>query len=101
MATLLGYEEPQILEVFKNILPTKLYWILFPIEDLRQGNNKRDPLTAVLIVSMTVTPNCPCLYRVSLISVMSLYDLITGRKCCAKLHSFLLVSVVYPAESHD
>ena len=29
--------EPQILEVFKNTLPTKLYWILFPIEDLRQA----------------------------------------------------------------
>ena len=35
-AALLGYGEPQILEVFKNILPTKLYCILFPIEDLRQ-----------------------------------------------------------------
>ena len=33
----LGYGEPQILEVFKNTLPTKLYWILFPIEDLRQA----------------------------------------------------------------
>ena len=32
----MGYKEPQILEVFKNTLPTKLYWILFPIEDLRQ-----------------------------------------------------------------
>ena len=32
----LGYGEPQILEVFKNTLPTKLYWILFPIKDLRQ-----------------------------------------------------------------
>ena len=37
VATLLGYVEPQILEVFKNTLPTKLYWILFPIEDLRQA----------------------------------------------------------------
>ena len=36
VATLLGYREPQILDVFKNILPTKLYWILFPIKDLRQ-----------------------------------------------------------------
>ena len=34
---LLGYGEPQILEVFKNTLPTKLYWILFAIEDLRQA----------------------------------------------------------------
>ena len=33
VATLLGYGEPQVLEVFKNMLPTKLYWILFPIED--------------------------------------------------------------------
>ena len=37
VATLLGYGEPQILEVFKNTPPTKLYWILFPIEDLRQA----------------------------------------------------------------
>ena len=36
VAALLGYVEPQILEVFKNMLPTKLYWISFPIEDLRQ-----------------------------------------------------------------
>ena len=35
--TLLGYGEPQVLEVFKNTLPTKLYWILFPIEDLRKA----------------------------------------------------------------
>ena len=32
VATLLHYGEPQILEVFRNTLPTKLYWILFPIE---------------------------------------------------------------------
>ena len=37
VATILGYEEPQILEVFKNTLPTKLYGILFLIEDLRQA----------------------------------------------------------------
>ena len=37
VASLLGYGEPQILEVFKNTLPTKFYWILFPIEDLRQA----------------------------------------------------------------
>ena len=37
VATLLGYGEPQILEVFKNTLPSKLYWILFPTEDLRQA----------------------------------------------------------------
>ena len=37
VATILGYGEPQILEVFKNTLPMKLYWILFPIEDLRQA----------------------------------------------------------------
>ena len=37
VAALFGYREPQILQVFKNTLPTKLYWILFPIEDLRQA----------------------------------------------------------------
>ena len=37
VATLLGYGEPQILEVFKKTLPTKLYWVLFSIEDLRQA----------------------------------------------------------------
>ena len=35
--TLLGYQEPQILEVFKITLPTKLYWVLVPIMDLRQA----------------------------------------------------------------
>ena len=37
VANLLGYGEPQIFEVFRNTLPTKFYWILFPIEDLRQA----------------------------------------------------------------
>ena len=36
VATFLGYGEPQVMEAFKNTLPTKLYWVLFPIEDLRQ-----------------------------------------------------------------
>ena len=27
---------PQILELFRKTLPTKLYWALFPIYDLRQ-----------------------------------------------------------------
>ena len=35
VATLLGYQEPQVLEVFKITHPTKLYWVLFPIADLR------------------------------------------------------------------
>ena len=33
VANLLGYQEPQILEVFKS----QLYWVLFPIMDLRQA----------------------------------------------------------------
>ena len=37
VANCLGYGELQLLEVFKNTLPTKLFWILFPIEDLRQA----------------------------------------------------------------
>ena len=34
VTTLLGYQELQILKVFKNTLLTKLYWVLFPIMDL-------------------------------------------------------------------
>ena len=34
VVTLLGYGEWQLQEVFKNTLPTKLYWVLFPIDDL-------------------------------------------------------------------
>ena len=37
VATLLGYDEPQILEVFNTTLLTRLHWVLFPIEDLRQA----------------------------------------------------------------
>ena len=34
---LLGYEDPQVLEVFKNIVPNSLYWVLFPIDNLREA----------------------------------------------------------------
>ena len=37
VATFLGYQELQMLEVFKNTLPTRLYWVLFPIVDLQQA----------------------------------------------------------------
>ena len=36
VATLLVYGEPQILEVFKNTVPNRLYWVLFPINNLRE-----------------------------------------------------------------
>ena len=35
VTALLVYEELQILEVIKNTLPKRLYWVLFSIEDLR------------------------------------------------------------------
>ena len=35
VAVLLNYGKPQILEVFKSTLPRRLYWVFFPIEDLR------------------------------------------------------------------
>ena len=41
VAALLNYGEPQTLELFKNTLPSKLYWILFPI------NNLKDTVDAV------------------------------------------------------
>ena len=37
VATLLGHGESQILEVLKKVLPTRLYWVLFPIQNLRQA----------------------------------------------------------------
>ena len=46
VAALLNDGEPQILELFKNTLPSKLFWILFPINNLREpvdekSSNKR------------------------------------------------------------
>ena len=35
VAALLNYGEPQILELFKKTLPSKQYWILFPINNLQ------------------------------------------------------------------
>ena len=35
VAVLLNYGKPQTLELFKNTLLSRLYWVLFPFEDLR------------------------------------------------------------------
>ena len=35
-ARLLGYEDQQVLEVFKNTVPNRLYWVFFPIDNLRE-----------------------------------------------------------------
>ena len=37
VARLLGYEDPQVLEVFKNTVPNSLYWVLFPIDNLHEA----------------------------------------------------------------
>ena len=37
VAALLDYGEPQILELFKNTLPSRLYNMLYQINDLREG----------------------------------------------------------------
>ena len=37
VARLLGYEDPQVLEVFKNTVPNRLYWVLFCIDNLRDA----------------------------------------------------------------
>ena len=37
MASLLNYGEPELLELFKNTLPSKLYWLLFSINNLREA----------------------------------------------------------------
>ena len=36
VARLLGYGELQVLKVFKNTVPNRLYWVLFPIDNLRE-----------------------------------------------------------------
>ena len=35
VVAMLGYGEPQNLEIFKNTIPNRLYWILYPIDNLR------------------------------------------------------------------
>ena len=37
VARLLGYEDPQVLEVFKHTVPNRLYRVLFPINNLREA----------------------------------------------------------------
>ena len=37
VVALLGYGEPQILQVFMNTVPNRLYWVLFPIDNLREA----------------------------------------------------------------
>ena len=37
VAALLDYGEPQILELFKNTLPSRLYYMLYQINDLREA----------------------------------------------------------------
>ena len=54
--TLLGYQELQILEVFKNTLLTKLYWVLFPIMDLRQRILTKEKIDRQLAGQTFLTP---------------------------------------------
>ena len=37
VARLLGYEDPQVLEVFMNTVLNRLYWVLFPINNLHEA----------------------------------------------------------------
>ena len=37
VAALLNYGDPQILELFKNTLPSRLYYMLYQIDDLRMA----------------------------------------------------------------
>ena len=37
VARLLGYGGLQVLEVFKNTVPNRLYWVLSPIDNLREA----------------------------------------------------------------
>ena len=37
VARLLGYGDPQVLEVFQNTVPNRLYWVLFAIDNLHDA----------------------------------------------------------------
>ena len=37
VSLLLNHDEPQILELFKNTLPSRLYWVSFSINNLREA----------------------------------------------------------------
>ena len=37
VANLLGCEELQVLQIFKNTILNRLYWIFYPIDDLRKA----------------------------------------------------------------
>ena len=37
MARLLGYGDPQVLEGFKNTVPIRSHWVLFPIDNLHEA----------------------------------------------------------------
>ena len=37
VVSMLSYDKPQILEVFKNTLSSFLYWVFFPIKKLREA----------------------------------------------------------------
>ena len=58
-------------------------------------NNNNGPLTAVLSVSMTAIPNCPCFYRWVLRVWCHLWPH-QGGSTCAKLPGFWLVSLYLP-----
>ena len=63
VATLLGYGEPHILEVLKDTIPTKLYWVLLPIEDMRQVvETARRILTKEKIYNQWVSHHLPHLW---------------------------------------
>ena len=47
---LLGYGEPQVLEVFRNTPSSILYWVIFPIEDLWQAVETNKNLLAKEII---------------------------------------------------
>ena len=62
VANLLGYQDLQVLEVFKNTLLSKLYWVLFSIEDLRvavdtaKGMLTKEKIDKQLVGQMSSTP---------------------------------------------
>ena len=82
VANLLDYQDPKILEVLKNTLPSKLYWVLFPIEDLRVAVDTAETMLAKEKIDKQLAGQTSCT------PFMNLRDS-QGKKVSFKVHDDL------------
>ena len=79
VARLLGYGELQVLEVFKNTVPNRLYWVLFPIDNLREAvETAKRFLTKEKIDRQLTTQSSTPFMKLNNRKVRRLYHLMQG-----------------------